>query len=468
MKSSQRWTATLSVALGALAVAAGAAQEASIHLTKPVLVSRGHTDEPHVEPYLAAHPTDPNRLLGAAITFPYPDAPGGMNESIVAGYRSGNAGRSWDRVELPECRADPWVAFDGDLAFISCLGSDSERIEVYSSPDGGMTWARPTEITAADGHGLDRPVIAIGPSSAEGVGPLYTAYGRAIPLVGLSRPRFGPSLSTSDDGGASFEAPVFVQHDNLEQQPFDAAVLSDGTLVLFFMDFASPDGLLDHRRTWLVRSDDRGRTLSTPVLVLEQRADEMPWSVAIDRSVRHRDRLYAVVDGFWKRRGVAPGGSPSDPGSGLFIMWSDDRGESWSRSSEVTDSPPRSNQETPAIAVNGDGVVGVAWYDTRQDPKGECFDIYFAASMDGGETFLPSARVTPTSSCPRSVPQQRGLASRWSFGGDYSGLAAAADGRFHLLWADSRDGVYQIWSSTATVVRKGSAPDRAATAGPES
>jgi hypothetical protein len=37
-------------------------------------------------------------------------------------------------------------------------------------------------------------------------------------------------------------------------------------------------------------------------------------------------------------------------------------------------------------------------------------------------------------------------------GGDYFGLAAAADGSFRLLWADSRDGIYQLRSSSVRVV----------------
>lgn len=36
--------------------------------------------------------------------------------------------------------------------------------------------------------------------------------------------------------------------------------------------------------------------------------------------------------------------------------------------------------ETPAVVVNRDGVVGVAWYDTRHDRQGLCFDLYFSAS----------------------------------------------------------------------------------------
>ncbi len=36
-------------------------------------------------------------------------------------------------------------------------------------------------------------------------------------------------------------------------------------------------------------------------------------------------------------------------------------------------------------------------------------------------------------------------------GGDYSSLAAAPDGRFHLLWADSRSGVFQIHHTAFTL-----------------
>jgi hypothetical protein len=78
----------------------------------------------------------------------------------------------------------------------------------------------------------------------------------------------------------------------------------------------------------------------------------------------------------------------------------------------LADAPRGANYETPAIAVNEGGVVGVAWYDTRRDPRGKCFEIYFSASLDGGTTFLPSVRVTQELSCPRAAESQQGVASR--------------------------------------------------------
>jgi hypothetical protein len=80
-----------------------------------------------------------------------------------------------------------------------------------------------------------------------------------------------------------------------------------------------------------------------------------------------------------------------------------------------------------------------------------CQHLYFAASRDGGGTFLPEVKVSTAENCP-DTPQNAEAGRRWVAGGDYFGLAAAAEGSFRLLWADSRDGIYQLRSSTVRVV----------------
>lgn len=45
---------------------------------------------------------------------------------------------------------------------------------------------------------------------------------------------------------------------------------------------------------------------------------------------------------------------------------------------------------------------------------------------------------------------------RWrAGGGDYFGFAAAggSDDRFHVMWADSRTGVFQVWTSEIRIER---------------
>ena len=73
-----------------------------------------------------------------------------------------------------------------------------------------------------------------------------------------------------------------------------------------------------------------------------------------------------------------------------------------------------------------------------------------AVTLPAGRTFLAAVRVTPETSRP-PAGQDLAVASRWPFGGDYSGLAAAADGSFRIFWSGSRAGVHQVWTAAAEV-----------------
>jgi hypothetical protein len=423
---------------------------------QPVQVSIGRAEIPHVEPFLAAHPHNPDLLIGAAITLPSPDLRQDSDALTSVGFASTDGGKSWTSHLLLPCSGDPWLDFGPDgAAYLSCLGKAAKGTLVFRSDDSGKTWSPPVAIPLGEqGTPPDRPVLVVDRSSGPRRGDIYVAHGQGFRSHGLEGRQYGPSIARSRDGAESFLDPQFIRHDNLVQQPFDAEILSNGSLVVVFMDYASGRRQLTHRRTWLIKSDDGGLTFSPPALVLEQQHFEMPWSLAVDQGSKHGDRLYLAIDGFWKRQ--PPTRSEMEPlgAGGIQISFSDNHGENWSAPTTVTDTDWAVNQETPAIAVNRDGVVGIVWYDTRNSDVGDCFDIYFTASLDGGQTFLPNLRVTPETSCPRSEENPfQGLSRRWAFGGDYSGLAAAADGTFHLFWADTHTGLYQIWTTTAHVTQ---------------
>ncbi len=415
-------------------------------------VSEDLEDAPHVEPYLAADPRNPDVLVAGSIVFI-------DSEPVVHGFVSHDRGRSWQRFPLDACGVDPWVDFGSDgTVFVVCLGrlEGKGRIIVYRSGDGGLSWQAPVVIPAGGGGSTDRPVFAVDLPYGDGTagdrrGTVTVAFGQHFRASGLAGQVWGPAISRSEDGGKSFSEPIFIRHDNLEQQPLDAAMLSDGTFIVAFMDFGGSGRLLSHRRTWLIRSLEDRDGFSIPILLREQVGSEMPWSLAVDRAPLHRDRIYVAVDGFWERQGVRPGALKGSSVPAIFVIYSDDRGVSWSPPVPVSDGPTESNGEIPAIAVNSKGVIAVAWYDTRNDPQGLCFDIYLSVSIDGGESFEANHRVTPRTSCPRSSKRQMGLARRYQFGGDYSGLAAGADDAFHLFWADSRTGLYQLWHQTVKV-----------------
>jgi hypothetical protein len=167
-------------------------------------------------------------------------------------------------------------------------------------------------------------------------------------------------------------------------------------------------------------------------------------------------------------------------------------------------------RELPVVAINRDGVVGVAWYDHRDDHTGRCWKYYFSASLNGGKTFLPNQPVSSAASCsvdvrapavdvygtePKKLPSWDELRARSDFSyfgtfmaenvhdlaearvreesdpnarkpriyvsfdtargewlGDYAGLAPTADGAFQAVWVDGRGDDREIYSARVKVL----------------
>jgi len=235
---------------------------------------------------------------------------------------------------------------------------------------------------------------------------------------------------------------VYVTPSNLNLNSDNAVILSDGMLVVPFVDFQrnvdefNSAGMLERRRSWVITSDDGGQHFSPPLLVSEACGVGFT-SLAVDKSsTSFRDRLYFVCT--------------NREQNGIYLDYSADRGEKWSDPIRVNQAQNEIARRIRTVAVNKDGVVAVTWYDRRNDATGKCWDIFLAASLDGGKTFLPEVRVSTAMSCPET-PRNANAAQRWPAGGDYSGLTATSDGFFHVFWSDSRTGIYQLWTARAKV-----------------
>jgi hypothetical protein len=93
---------------------------------------------------------------------------------------------------------------------------------------------------------------------------------------------------------------------------------------------------------------------------------------------------------------------------------------------------------TPSVHVNADGVVGVSYYDFRNntpDP-GVPTDAFVNLSSDGGATWSES-RLTATSFDITTAPVAP--ASRGYFLGDYEGLASAGSTFFAFFSVTTGD-----------------------------
>ncbi len=398
----------------------------------------------------------------------------------------------------------------------------SAPIRIYTSLDDGNTWSAPLDLVTPLRPDHQRQAVDL--TGGRFNGRVYVAWvefpARTVPG------KFHTFLHYLDAEGRTQSKPILV-HVSEEDRPvsLEPVVLSDGTLLLpiWYQHMGVPvDPVGEHRPVFLVRSNDGGETFGPPQKIVEV---GMPaWRTRMHRfggqatapifmadtskSSRYRDRIYAV----WND---ARTGTTTD----IWLIWSADKGRTWSAPVKVNDfAAPESDTAapdvrlTPVVAVNKDGIVGVAWYDRREDPTHRCWKQYFAASLDGGRTFSRNASISTVPSCPppnkppivevyNENPEQKlpswdelrqdmrkldvgyggssaandlldvakarvrdeaGLTAksritvsfdsgRNEFQGHYTGLAAAADGSFMAVWADARRGNQEMYSARIRV-----------------
>ena len=363
---------------------------------------------------------------------------------------------------------DPAVAYglqeEAYFAALFCAEIPGPHIpeyymEIARSHDGGTVWDTPTRVEGFS----DRPYLAIDDTRGKRRGRIYCSSGL---------PGGGHGIRTSDNGGRSFHlseasrlhVPPPAQALNTGQ----SVVLSDGTLVLPYIYF------LKGKDAKLQGGGAEAAGLSTRCstnggLSIEPRQsqiavcqhtdrDGLPMLAANAKSVRFKDRLCLV----WS--------SALPTGHRVMFAYSQDKGVSWSKpillseqsktsegagksqadTSPVTSQRNRYDAFLPSVAVNKNGVVGAWWYDTRALPDGRTgWDARFRASLDGGRTWTPSVKVTSKISIlgPQSDPRTSDI----TWVGDTAGMAADAEGAFHLLWIDSRAGLRQVFTASVKV-----------------
>lgn len=434
-------TAASASATGASALAAGeSAPGLKPQVGKDTSVGEPPEGKFLVEPHLAAHPIDPGRLLAVGWAME-PD----YSEAHCLTFTSSDGGETWTRrkLEVEGC-ADPWVTLTPHRALLTTIGKhpalqdDARQLLAFFSADDGSSWSL---VPQSLGRYHDGPR-----SLAAGEDTLYVTAGENWRDLS-GHLRFGVFVGRARPGTPHVETRNRVLPSNLNQVADGAAILSDGALIVTYDDYQRPvggperafrsrDGALEARRAWAMISTDEGATFSPPMLVTES-CYGRPTFLAVDTTDGpSRDRLYHVCGG--------------DDYKSILLASSGSRGEEWTDASPIeTPAEQVGSRREPQVAVNREGIVAVAWMDRRDDPSGDCYAPYFAASADGGATFSRPVRVASEVSCPD--PARTGRAGgRFPTGGDYFGLVAAADGRFHVLWPDARDGVFELRTASVT------------------
>src|SRR5574341_154833 len=446
-----------------------------------VHVSRSHSDLPHYETLLAADPGNPKHLLGGSMVLSAT-----KNGFKIVTYVSFDGGSTWEpTLEVDEGAqwgaVDPAYAYGLDgTAYFVYVGqkqkpdrTDEGALYFYRSKDGGKTWLPPTRMPI-----IDRPYIAVDTTRGKYHGQVYVnGVGYTVVMDGEKPIIRDVTVFRSADGGMTFDPPVRVASavDHYVLGGGNGVVLSDGTIaVLFGERRAWPSEQLkvklDEPNAWLklITSDKGGEAYSFSKAVVVNdwymgsiSVTSIIPTLAVDQSNGpFRDRLYAAWPDY--RFGRCE----------ILLAYSSDKGKSWSKPAVVNDDQPRPTKDQgpddfmPVVAVNSAGVVGVMWYDRRDNPDNLAYWVRFSASLDGGETFLPSVRVSEAPNSPdralfpfaQSAGGGSGLRggalrvevgiSGFTFnGGHTAGMSVTADGLFHPFWVDNRTGVPQIWTA---------------------
>ena len=354
------------------------------------------------------------------------------------------------------------LAIDTGFGFAT---SDS-GISVSRSHDGGNTFGRAVMAASKDlaaGHFLDKPWLAVspGPSSAAGDDILHVTYTdfdeTGTSPCGVDVTRTAIEYVRSTDGGATWSAPSVIEETcgGTFVQGSQVEVGVDDEVYVAWEHYGSFETGRDIR---LRRSGNGGssfgpsRMVSAVVPVGDGfllqgafRAFIDLQGLAVDRSNGpNRGTVHISWHDGRNRSKPDPFGfcdaRPRYCFGDILTTRSSNDGMSWSTPLRVNDDAIDlgADQFMPAIDIDSDGTVWVAYHDRRRDARNLLIDTFLARSDDGGSSFSEE-RLTS-----RSFPAITGsqdLLVNPRYMGDYITVAHDATG--------GRSGVIVAWGDNS-------------------
>lgn len=357
----------------------------------------GYQPETQTEPYVAANPEREGHLVavyqegrfydGAARALGFAVSTNGGRQ-WRRGLLPGLTSSAFPRA------SDPWVAFGpgGRVYYASLvvsggvLGDTAPRTAVLlsSSGDGGETWADPVTVYQGNNEFNDKEaVVADTRDDSPYKGRVYVAW----MTIGNG---YNLRMASSSDDGQTFSPPTSIRSDGLNIGI--VPLVGPGGVVHAVWQHATrlgPNNFVDFRVT-TARSDDGGATWSAPVDIAAPSLLEVPDlrtgsgipSAAIDP---RNGNLYVT----WQDDRFSPGVSQ------VVLSRSTDGGRTWSAPKLIAGGPKKAPSFTSALAVNGKGELGVSFYSLRNDRSRRYLsDTYIVFSKNGGQTFGPARRVS--------------------------------------------------------------------------
>jgi hypothetical protein len=353
-------------------------------------------DDAANEPSIAVDPLDPTRMAIGWRQF----------DNIASNFRQAGVGHSIDGgltwtasvIDAGNFRSDPILGADlsGKLHYYSL--STLSSCELFNSDDGGASWSDPVL-----GFGGDKAWLAVDVSNTPGQGHIYAKWQI---FFGCCDGTFTRSI----DGGLSFEEPVPVP---LEPGFGTIAAGPDGEV--YVVGVQMDEGFQDYDSIVIARSTDTWDASITPSFDWSTNVDlggglgigEDPNPnglvgqivVKVDHSVQDtRGNVYMLgsVD--------PPGPDPLD----VMFIRSEDGGVTWNDPIRVNDVED-GWQWFGSLAVAPNGRLDAVWNDTRDTGAANLSRLYYAYSMDAGNTWSPNMAISPVFDSHIGWPSQNKL-----------------------------------------------------------
>ena len=402
------------------------------------------------EPQIAVNPKNPDNIVAVWIE--------GDAQAIVAAV-SKDGGRTWTPVLVPAgsgcsgvLREDPRLAFDADgttlyLASLCDSGctedpSASDLVVVRRSTDGGLTWNEkpPYVVTrhipegCADECFNAEVSITADPKKPGHAYVVWTRQNHTLDTQSQTlkgTPPWPAYLSQTVDGGDHWSTPTDFYHPaNSFPLLHDIRVLPDRSLLDVFVDYHDD-------------CDGVGTCKNTHQMALHLTTDGQPLPNATEIA-KVPDIKASDPETGLSGQGVVKPAFDVAPDGTAYVAWQDiepttssiriakstDAGAHWTELTPVRRPGLGAYNDQafqPMLAVGPRGIVGVTYYDFRDDRPGDAkldTDVWFAHSHDGGSSWDGAQLAGPFNLRRAAIDP---TASSFLLG-EVDGLAATPDG----------------------------------------
>jgi hypothetical protein len=417
--------------------------------------------QPEAEQAIAIDPNSDSSLVAAIIDFSLQGGGFGALKYAV----STNKGASWTESFVPLSglmasnadgswadNRDPSLAIDkSGNVFLTGIYAQAPQSGVQP-PTGVYTCAstlpavnltanacRPvfTNLASDNRFMEDKAAVAVDNSNSSFSGRVYVAWIHFTGCTGGKCTSKFIDVSHSSDHGVTWSAPLSLTTGSSAVTWPQLVVGSDGTVYVAY-GVAMSGGMDQHM---LNLSTDGGQTFAaaqamTPVFT------DISFSTAYRKNSGPNIALSSVAGSEYVYDVYA---QQNGSGSDIVVARSNQpKGAGGFTTPLAVNDSTAGQRMFPAAAVDGNGLLHMFWFDTRNAGGTDMYDVYAAYSKNLAATIAPNARVTPSLITA-------GTASG-VFIGDYTGIAAeATSGVAHAVWTSggSNGGMLQTTTLTA-------------------